>query len=50
MCRISFLRGWCLVAFGAGLILGRWLDSGFLCGFGGVVLICLGFSVMGKNR
>lgn len=46
MCRKSHLHGWCLAAFGLGLMLGRCLDSWFLCCFGGIGLIVLGFCVM----
>jgi hypothetical protein len=49
MCRKSHLRGWCLLAFGLGLMVGHCLESWFLCGFGGFVLILLGFFIMGRN-
>lgn len=49
MCRKSYLRGCCIAFFGFGLILGHCLESWFLCCFGGVVLIVLGFLAMGRK-
>ena len=49
MCRKSHLRGWCLLTFGLGLMVGHCLESWFLCCFGGFVMIILGFCIMGRN-
>ncbi len=49
MCRKNRLQGGCLACLGAGLILGHCLESWFLCCCGGVALICLGLSVMGRR-
>ena len=38
-----------VVAFGFGLMVGRWLDSWFLCCFGGLILMGLGVCVMRKR-
>ena len=40
------MQGWCLAAFGLGLILGHWLESWLLCCGGGSGLILLGVLVM----
>ena len=39
MCRQNQLWGCCLMAFGFGILIGLWLESGFLC-------VCLGFALM----
>lgn len=49
MCRKSHLRGWCLLCFGLGLMVGYSLKSWLLCCCGGIGLIILGFFVMHKN-
>ncbi len=49
MCRKSHLQGWCCVCFGLGLILGHCLGSWFVCCCGGIGLIVLGFSLMGRR-
>ena len=49
MCRKSHLRGWCLLSFGFGLMVGHCLESWFLCCCGGILLVILGFCVMGRN-
>lgn len=46
MCRKSRMRGYCIVFFGIGLIIGQCLENWFLCCFGGIGLILLGFCVM----
>ena len=40
MCRQNQLWGFVLIAFGAGVLIGTWLEGGFLChcfGFGPIV-------------
>ena len=49
MCRKNHLRGWCLICFGLGLIVGHCLQSWFLCCCGGVVLLVLGCGVMRRR-
>lgn len=46
MCRKKYMQGWCLAAFGLGLILGHCLESWLLCCGGGSGLILLGVLVM----
>lgn len=46
MCRRKDLHGWCMVVFGAGIFFGQCMDSWFWCGGGGLILICLGFSML----
>ena len=49
MCRKKYMQGWCLAAFGLGLILGHCLESWLLCCFGGLVLIGFGFCLMRRR-
>ncbi len=42
MCRRNQLCGSVLVAFGLGLLVGCWLESGFFCFMVGFGIICLG--------
>lgn len=49
MCRKRHMHGCCLVCLGLGLILGHCLESWFLCCFGGLALIGIGFCTMGKR-
>ena len=49
MCRKTYLRGCCLCCLGLGLILGHCLESWFLCCCGGVALLVLGCSAMGRR-
>ena len=49
MCRKNHLRGFCLFAFGIGLIVGHCLDSWLLCCGGGMVLFVLGIWVAGRR-
>ena len=46
MCRKKQLHGWCLLCFGLGLMIGHCVNTWLFCGFGGLVLIVLGFCVM----
>ncbi len=43
------MQGWCLVAFGLGLIVGHCLESWLLCCGGGIGIIFLGFVVLGQR-
>lgn len=49
MCRKKDLHCCCIVAFGTGLLLGRWMDSWFWCGFGGIGLIMLGVTMLRRR-
>ena len=49
MCRKKQLHGWCAVCFGFGLMVGHWVDAWFYCGFGGLALVILGFTMMSKR-
>jgi len=46
MCRKNHLHGYCIMAFGAGLIVGHCLESWFLCCCGGAALMILGLWVL----
>ena len=43
MCRYHQLWGSALIAFGGGILLGAWLEGGFLCNCLGIGLMLLGF-------
>lgn len=49
MYRKNHLHGCCVLSFGLGLMLGHCLESWFLCSFGGLVLIGIGFCVMRRR-
>lgn len=49
MCRRNHLCGCALVTFGLGLLIGTWLESGFVCFFIGLGIISLGFWCMKKK-
>ena len=49
MCRKQHLQGWCMIALGFGLLLGRCLQSWFVCAAGGLALVVLGFCVMRRR-
>ena len=42
MCRQNQLWGCVLMAFGLGVLIGMWLESGFLCYLFGIGLLVLG--------
>lgn len=46
MCRKNHLRGCLLLGIGIGLLIGHCLESWFLCTFGGIGLILLGFLIL----
>ena len=46
MCRRNHLYGCCIMAFGAGLIVGHCLESWFVCCFGGLMLMAMGLLVL----
>ena len=45
MCRQNQLWGWMLLSFGAGVLLGLWLEGGFLshCFAFGTIVLGIGF-------
>lgn len=45
MCRQNQLFGCSLMAFGFGILIGMWLESGFLCGCLGIGLLICGLSM-----
>ena len=49
MCRKNHFRGFCILMFGLGLIVGHCLDSWLLSCCGGVGLIFLGLCVAQKR-
>ena len=49
MCRKQCLYGCCLMLFGLGVMVGHWLESWFLCSFGGLGLIALGFLILRRR-
>ena len=50
MYRKNQMHGCCILCFGLGLMVGHCLESWFLCCFGGLALLFLGFSVMCRKR
>ena len=46
MCRKTRLWGCALAAFGAGLLIGSWVEGGFLFCCLAFGLICVGFGIM----
>lgn len=49
MCRQNQLFGCALMAFGLGLLIGAWLESGFLCHCFGFGLLVLGLLTVRKK-
>ena len=49
MCRKNLLCGCALIAFGLGLLIGTWLESGFFCFFLSMTMIALGFWCSGRK-
>lgn len=49
MCRRNCLWGWMLISFGGGMLLGTFLESGFLICCIGIGMIALGMCVLQKN-
>ncbi|MBR2421692.1 MAG: hypothetical protein IKB09_05005 [Oscillospiraceae bacterium] len=49
MCRQNLLCGGCLLAFGLGVLVGKWLESGLLCHLIGFGLIALGFCILRRR-
>ena len=49
MCRKKYLRGFCLVCFGLGLIVGHCVESWLLCCGGGMGLVLLGLCLTRKR-
>lgn len=49
MCRQNLLWGAAVCAFGLGILIGTWLESGFFCHLAGFGLLLLGFGVMRRR-
>lgn len=49
MCRQNVMWGATVVAFGFGVLIGTWLQSGFVCHLIGFGLIFLGLCVLRKH-
>lgn len=49
MCRRNQLFGWCLGALGLGILLGSWMDGGFLCFLLGVGLMIFGYGLIHRR-
>jgi len=49
MCRRNQLLGCALLAFGFGLLVGTWLESGLFCCLFGLLAIFWGFAVCRKK-
>ncbi len=49
MCRRNQLCGAALVAFGVGMLVGYWLESGFFCFVAGVAVVALGLWCASKK-
>ena len=48
MCRHNHLWGSVLLAFGAGILIGSWLEGGFLCNCFAIGLMLIGIAVTRK--
>lgn len=49
MCRQNVMWGAVVAAFGFGVLVGTWLQSGFMCHLMGMGLIFLGFCVLRRH-
>lgn len=49
MCRRNHLRGCLFLGFGLGLLVGQCLESGFLCTWGGIILIIVGVCTLQRR-
>lgn len=49
MCRKNQLYGFTLIAFGVGLMIGNWLESGIFCFLLGLGGVFLGLWMLGKK-
>ena len=49
MCRKNYLRGFVLLGFGLGLVVGHCLDSWLLCSCGGGILVVVSLCML-KSR
>ena len=49
MCRQNQMWGAAVLAFGFGILVGTWLQSGFFCHLAGIGLIALGFAVLRRH-
>ncbi len=49
MCRKKYLRAWCAICFGLGVILGHCTESWMLCCGGGSAMIFLGLWLLNQK-
>ena len=49
MCRRNQLWGYALLAFGVGVLVGTWLDSGLFCHLFGLLAIFCGWGICRKK-
>ena len=49
MCRQNLLWGAAVLAFGLGILIGTWLESGFFCHLVGFAMIALGVGVIRRH-
>lgn len=49
MCRRNQLWGFMLTAFGVGVLVGTWLESGLFCHLFGLLLIFCGIGICGRK-
>ena len=49
MCRRNLLHGSAILAFGVGLLIGSWMNSGFLACICGIAAIFIGFSLLHRK-
>ena len=49
MCRQNQLFGCAMIAFGLGVLIGTWLESGFLCHCMGLATLVFGVCVLRKK-
>jgi len=49
MCRQNLMWGASVLAFGAGILIGTWLESGFFCHLIGFGLIVVGIGVIRRH-
>lgn len=49
MCRHNQLWGFAAISFGLGVLIGTWIESGFLTGCLGLGLVLVGFGFLRKK-
>ncbi len=50
MCRHHQLWAMTLMAFGAGVLVGTWVEGGFFCHFIGIIALISGYCLLRKNK